>query len=125
MEAENRALRESRTLTEESLREYVELFEMAPIAYVVLDNNGCLLKMNHSACALAQTRSSEMFGLRFSGFLAESSSRPFLDHLTECRRFRNVAKSVALVLKAGENCVGIMMTGSCSDMYRGVFVPAL
>src|SRR5688572_5479368 len=52
MEAENQTLRESGAVLEESLRTYIDLFENAPIACLQLDTNGCVLRMNRSACAL-------------------------------------------------------------------------
>ena len=123
LEAEIQTLRDSQALTEKSLQEYISLFEAAPVPYVVLDTNACVLKMNQLACELVQTDSSALAGLRFSGLLTEAASRQFLDHFTECRRFKNAVKSVFLVLKAGNAGTRIMMTGSCSDVYRGVLSP--
>ena|SRR5438105_4476017 len=124
LDAENQTLKDSTQLIEETLREYVNLFELAPLAYVLLDTNGCVVKMNHLACMLVHKDSIEMTGLRFSGVLAEDSRRLFLDHFTDCRRFKNVARSVALDLDTEKAGKRITMTGSWSDRYRGFFVPA-
>ena len=62
--------------------------------------------------------------LIFSGWLAENSQRSFRRHFTECRRFKNVIQTVILDLKASEDSMRIKMTGSYSDLYRGLFSTA-
>jgi PAS domain-containing protein len=124
LDAENQTLRDSAQLIEASLREYLNLFEMAPLAYVLLDTNGCVVKMNQLACMLVHKDATAMTGLRFSGVLTEDSRRLFLDHFTDCRRFKNVARTVALDLDAETTGSSITMTGSWSDRYRGLFVSA-
>jgi PAS domain-containing protein len=124
LEAQIQTLKDSVLVVEESLKDYINVFENAPIAYVMLDANGCVLKMNQSACKLTHTESRLLSGLPFSGLLSQSSRRPFLDHFTECQRYKNSVKSVLLDLHSNETVMPMRMTGTCSDTYRGVFVSA-
>jgi PAS domain-containing protein len=116
-------LKDSITAVEDSLSEYIDLFETAPVGYVMLDAGGCLLKMNHSARVLVGREPRVLMGLPFWGVLTEESRFLFLRHFTECRRLQRQVKSVALHLATKESVTGIIMTGCCTNTYRGLLLP--
>jgi PAS domain-containing protein len=117
------ALKESNIRLEQSLGEYISLFDTAPVAYVVLDASGCILRMNDSALTVLRTERTGIAGLRFSGFLTENSRPLFLDHLTECRRFTRTVKSVNLDIVSGDVLLPFTLTGWMDSEYSGILLP--
>jgi len=116
-------LKDSLSLAEDSLSEYVDLFETAPLAYVTLDMSGCLLKLNRSACALVGKDPSLLLGLPFRNLLTDESRFLFMQHFTECRRFHRQVKNVAVHLAANHASIPITVTGCCTNTYRGLLSP--
>src|SRR5881296_193159 len=66
-------LKDSFSRVDESLACYLELFDSAPVGYVVLDAAGCIVKMNPSACALVRRDRAVVGGLAFAIMLTDAS----------------------------------------------------
>ena len=122
LHAQIQSLKDSFSRVDESLACYLELFDSAPVGYVVLDAAGCIVKMNPSACALVRRDRAVVGGLAFAIMLTDGSRFVFRKHFAECRRFENQSKSVALNLLIEEVALPIVMTGCFSGNYRGVFL---
>jgi PAS domain S-box-containing protein len=59
------------------LRHYADLFEFAPIAYVVTDRNGLVVDANHWAGELLGVPGERLVGKPFATFVAEDQRRTF------------------------------------------------
>src|SRR5262245_54437194 len=85
LHAQREALRDTQEALERSRNRYAELFDFAPIAYVVLDERGVIENTNLNAAALLGVNRAHATGLPFILFVAEDEHRKFLAHLRACR----------------------------------------
>jgi len=116
-------LKDSLSVAKDSLSEYVDLLETAPLGYVTLDMTGCLVKANRCACALVGKDPAIVLGVPFWSLLTDESRFLFMQHFTECRRQHSQVKNVAVQLAAKAAAVPVNMTGCCTDSYRGLLSP--
>lgn len=70
---------------ERSLRRYTDLFENAPVGYIVMDANGVVRDLNFAASELLGVERGKACGYPMVPWVAASSRRAFLDHLWTCR----------------------------------------
>jgi PAS domain S-box-containing protein len=92
LEIQNEELREAREKVEVALDRYYELFDLAPMAYVILDQNRVVDEANHFAADLLGVSRRQLKGRGISLFLDEQDLYLFQDHLQEVettRRQRN------------------------------------
>ncbi|HYR84429.1 MAG TPA: PAS domain-containing protein [Terriglobia bacterium] len=122
LNAQIQSLKDSFSRVDESLTGYLELFENAPLGYVVLDPAGCIVKMNPPACALVRRDRTVVAGISFTAMLTDGSRSVFRKHFAECRRFENEVKSVALDLLIEEVALPIVMIGCFPSTYRGILL---
>jgi PAS domain-containing protein len=71
LQAHIQSLKDSFARLDESLSDYLELFESAPVGYIVLDVGACIVKMNPSAGALLRRDRTTVVGLSFPLMLAD------------------------------------------------------
>lgn len=65
LETQNGELREAQAQLEASYREYRNLFEFAPIGYLVLDSQGIILSANETSHVIFQAKKQELVGRSF------------------------------------------------------------
>jgi PAS domain S-box-containing protein len=75
LEVQNRQLRETQLLLEESRGRYSDLYDFAPIAYCTLDLSGCILELNLAGAALLETPRGQLIGKPLALFVS-SGDRP-------------------------------------------------
>lgn len=86
---------------------YLDLFNTAPVGYLILHLSGNILEINQAGANLLGRKSAEIKGKPFSVFLGDDQVAKFLDHL---RRARYARKPVVteLVLSASVNALMIV-----------------
>jgi two-component system, sensor histidine kinase PdtaS len=77
LELQNEELRESRTKAEESLRQYLDLYEYAPVPYLTLDRAGTILRANIASESSLCVERSRLIGRPLADRLAPGD-RPAL-----------------------------------------------
>lgn len=99
---QNRELRETQEMLEESRNRYTELYDSAPVGYASLDGKGVIRELNLAAAALLGAERSQLRGVPLVSCLAKSDFRIFLDEFREVKT--TDAKAVleaSLTLRSG------------------------
>ena len=86
LEMQNRELRETQQLLEESRDRYAQLYDASPVGYVTLDLAGCLQEANSSAHKLLAQQRLQVIGQPLAKWIALADRPKLLAHLTRCRR---------------------------------------
>ena len=98
LEIQNRELKEAYKLLEESHASYLELFEEAPVGFLILDLQGRVKKSNAFAEGIFQQK---IEGLHLGRLLHEDSRPVFSNHLALCSRAHEKSRlQCELTLKA-------------------------
>lgn len=84
LEMQNKQLREAQEQLEESRSRYADLFDLAPVAYLVFDRNGTIEDANLAAATLLRMNRSALVGLPFSRAVNISEKQTFADHIARC-----------------------------------------
>jgi PAS domain S-box-containing protein len=124
LRVQNENLRGARAELEEEHARYVELFELAPDAYVVSDGVGRILEVNASAGTLFGRRAQYLIGKPLASLLALDSRIPFR---TACSRLEAGAAPEALELRLATrsgrtSAVLVEATAGVSRRRDGAFV---
>jgi two-component system, chemotaxis family, CheB/CheR fusion protein len=77
LEVQNEELRNAREIMEAALERYTEVFDFAPIGYVLLSVDGTLKQINHAGARLLGAERVRLVGRRFSQFVARQSRAVF------------------------------------------------
>ncbi len=85
LEVQNRELRDSQNLLEESHEKYLNLYDFAPVAYVTLDKLGTILDLNFAAAELFGLERQRMIGRSLSSRICKTDQVKFRDHILLCR----------------------------------------
>lgn len=78
LELQNQELQRSNRELENARHEFQELFEGAPVGYVVLDADGFIRRVNRAAVSQLLPLGSTLIGRRFSSFISASDARSFV-----------------------------------------------
>lgn len=81
LEMQNEELRESEQQLAASRRQFEDLFQHAPIGYLVLDRQGLILESNHAAGAALDTEEEQLLRKPFVVFFAPEAHERFFGHL--------------------------------------------
>jgi len=81
LEMQNEELRRARHDLEESQRSYADLFDFAPVGYLVLNDDGVIRSANFTAARLLGRDKCSIVSLPFSVFVAKRDSKIFFEHL--------------------------------------------
>lgn len=83
LERQNHDLRKAQEQLEETRDRYTDLYDFAPVGYLTLDENGCVLETNLTATLLLDQERTKMVGKPFSTWLAPSEAGQFHVHLKQ------------------------------------------
>src|SRR5262249_3385312 len=86
LELQNQQLIESRREIEESHERYVDLFDMAPVGYVTIDDTGLICNVNLQASAMLEPERARQVGIPFFLHVVQEDRRAFLDYFARFRR---------------------------------------
>ena len=81
LEIQNEELRRSQAFLEESRRRYAELYDFAPLGYLILDEQGRIGEANLTAAAFLGVERSNLLNCPFVMFLVDEDRQAFLDLL--------------------------------------------
>src|SRR5208282_3839609 len=106
LEMQNEELKRANAMVEETRNRYVDLYELAPIGYLTLDENGIVIEANLTAAG--------QLGIERRGLL----KRPFQDYIVPADRdkFRSHLNKVVTSEKR-QSCEIGLMTKSSGDFY--------
>ena len=84
LEMQNRELRKARSALEAASARYAELYDLAPVACVTLERDGCIREANLTATSLFGLERAELIGRPLSAF-TDLEDRPALrNHVRRC-----------------------------------------
>jgi PAS domain S-box-containing protein len=84
LELQNRELRETYSLLEESRARYMDLYDFAPVAYCTLDRFGVVTEVNLAAAALIGVPRDRILRQSLPSLLKIADTEPFALHLRGC-----------------------------------------
>jgi PAS domain S-box-containing protein len=96
--AQQKELIESQRLLELSRDRYADLFDFAPVAYLLLDLNGTIEDINLTGARLLRREPIRLIGFPFLTHVIPADRKAYLDHLMKWRRGASFG-SVELTLK--------------------------
>jgi PAS domain S-box-containing protein len=125
LEMQNEALRESRLELEASRAEYRELFDFAPVAYLVLGPESRIVAANVAAGELLETKREDLIGTRLSRFIAESDLEAFELHRREvCGSQGRIRARFSMMRRGGDPRV-VVFESICTNPVVGEWRTAL
>lgn len=89
LEMQNNELRNMQQKLEETRDRYADLYDYAPVAYLTLDKNGNILKINLTGCALLELERASIVNHSFISFLAADQYQVFWHHLKQAFNSKN------------------------------------
>ncbi len=120
LEAEESALIESQQQLETSRERYVELYDFAPVGYLTLDRNGCVLESNFTAGALLGVERTKLIGHTLAFYVPVEDRRGLQEHLWRARRTElPVSSEVRFQKAAGGEFVAQMVSVRGRDTGSG------
>ncbi len=84
--------RRPRADVEDPLGKLVELFDYAPVAYFVLDQNGAIQEVNVKGASLLRVEKPDLLGLPMSEFVVPDDIDAFRSHISSAFRTRDSVK---------------------------------
>jgi PAS domain S-box-containing protein len=81
LEAQNQELREKQREVEEARRRYLDLYDLAPIGYFVLNQKGTIMESNLPGARMLGLPRNQIIGTPFVLFVAREFTHPFYEHL--------------------------------------------
>ncbi len=79
LELQNAELAQARDAIEDGLRRYAELYDFAPVAYLILDHDFIIRQINLTGATLLGTERTQLIGQRFSRYVAPDDLSAFAD----------------------------------------------
>ncbi len=83
LEIQNEELNRANALVEETCNRYVDLYELAPIAYLTLDENGILIEANLTAAVQLGIERSDLIKRPFQDYIVPTDRDKFRSHLND------------------------------------------
>ncbi|QKK10424.1 MAG: PAS domain-containing protein [Pseudomonadota bacterium] len=81
LEMQNRELRESQQLLEEARVRYADLYDFAPVGYLIVDQRGRIDEINLTAASMLDQPRANLIGLPLTGWLRSPDIKRFFDFL--------------------------------------------
>src|SRR5439155_6856638 len=99
----NQELRAACDQLQNSLHHYSDLYDLAPVGYVVFDGTGSIREINLAGAKLLGAKRGHLVGKRFAQFLVRKDVASFCQHLRRCRtQHRPVGTELSIVARGGE-----------------------
>jgi diguanylate cyclase (GGDEF)-like protein len=81
LEIQNRELKESRQELEDARNQYADLYDFAPVGYLSLDRDGCIIELNLTAASMLGRERAYLQNHPFSSLMQSGSSGALFSHL--------------------------------------------
>ena len=102
LEVHIRALQEAQRQLEAYRDRYVDLYDLAPLGYVTLDDEGYIQEINLAGARLLGAELAELVGYPFTDFVVAPDQAAFLEHIQKCCVQRqDVTSELGLIAKDG------------------------
>lgn len=113
LETQNRELRQSRSLLEETIDLYATLYDFAAVGCLTLDARGCLREINLTAAQLLGVDRERVIGLPLARWLDPDSVPTLFAHLRKCNKSKGrVATELQVAQKAGPAIRALLITAA-------------
>jgi signal transduction histidine kinase/CheY-like chemotaxis protein len=110
LQIQNEELRKTQLALERSRDAYAELFDCAPIGYLILSKVGLVTDINLTGSALLNRERKQIIGYPFEHFLAGEDRSAFRDHLLRARQERRKAVlEVRLTVGGGREALPVQL----------------
>lgn len=120
LKMQNEALREAQIALEESRNSYVDLYELAPIGYLALDDRGRIAKINLAGALLFGVDRSQLISRPFTQFVANEDrnrwNELWLASLDEC----GIESSEFLLSRRDDTTIRVQI--DCRKTSTGMFL---
>lgn len=102
MEVQVQALQEAQRRLETYRDRYVDLYDLAPLGYVTLDDEGYIQEINLAGAKLLGGDLAELVGYPFTDFVVAPDRTAFLEHIRKCcGKHQDVTCELGLMAKDG------------------------
>src|SRR2546425_6220296 len=99
----NQELRAACDQLQNSLHHYSDLYDYAPVGYVVFDGTGSIQEINLAGAELLGAKRGRLIGQRFARFLVRKDAASFREHLRRCRTHHGpLSTELSIMDKGGE-----------------------
>jgi PAS domain S-box-containing protein len=116
LEVQNQELREAQERLESSRQRYADLFDLAPVAYLVLDRRAMILEANQAAADLFRTDRDLLLGHPLAPFIGEGGREAFFRHIHEAlMSLKSVQADLVFRRRGGEEWPGEMRSVPVAD----------
>lgn len=120
---------ESRRALEDVRDRYAQLFDFAPVAYVVLDAHGVIREANLSAARLLEIERGRLLGRSLTRYVVPADRDAMLRHLSDCRSGRAHVETELVVRRTGGDTAPVQLTSAPAvagqpdmDMFRTAII---
>jgi PAS domain S-box-containing protein len=103
----------TRAELEESCRRYADLFENAPVGYLMLDYQGILKEANRTAAEMVGDTPATMQGFPMRAWVAKSSRSRFLDHMRLCRQSSTRVETDLEIKRRDNRALFVRLSSDC------------
>ncbi len=86
LEMQNRELRETQQMLEESRNRYADLYDFAPVGYVTLNRRGVIEEINLTGAIMLGQKRSALAGIPFINYVEVSDRERFREHIKQCEQ---------------------------------------
>ncbi len=99
----NQELRAACDQLQNSLQHSSDLYDVAPVGYVVFDGTGSIREINLAGAELLGAKRGHLIGQRFAQFLVRKDMASFREHLRRCRTHQSpLSTELSIVARGGE-----------------------
>src|SRR6266487_4302037 len=99
----NQELRAACDQLQNSLQHSSDLYDVAPVGYVVFDGTGSIREINLAGAELLGAKRGHLIGQRFAQFLVRKDMASFREHLRRCRTHQSpLSTELSIVATGGE-----------------------
>lgn len=120
LEMQNETLRQSQIALEESRDSYLDLYELAPIGYLALDDQGRIEKINLAGATLLGVNRSQVISQRFVQFVADQDGKRWNELLLGTLRYGEKSNGELRLRRKNDNALHIQI--DCRKVVTGVFL---
>lgn len=86
LEMQNRELRETQQLLEESRNRYADLYDFAPVGYITLSRRGVIEEINLTGAMMLGVERSALVGMPFINYVEVADRERFREHIKQCEQ---------------------------------------
>ncbi len=116
LEVQNQELREAQERLETSRRRYADLFDLAPVAYLILDRTASVLDANQAAADLFRVDRDQLLGHPLAPLVSGSAREAFFRHIHETRMsLKSTQADLVFRRRGGEEWAGEIRSTQISD----------